>query len=144
MSGTLLIPSAIRAQLLQQLISDTLPASPIGEDGRLALLYAQPGGEDNPTLADVEAVELSAAGYLRQIPVWTTIASDQAITGTLLDEAAIFGPFTDEGGSGVKVSHIALVTATDCVAVWQTDYAVGCDRNESIAIPEGSLELDLY
>ncbi|WP_371590915.1 hypothetical protein [Streptomyces sp. NBC_00470] len=143
MSGTLLTPSAIRAEMLKQLISDYLPAAPLAADAKLALLWGRPAGADNPTVTDVKAVELAVGGYQRQIPVWTEPAVDQAAMGVTLAEAAQFGPLTDSNGSGVPMTHVALLNDTNVLAVWQVDYAVSADRNESVAIPAGSLELDL-
>ncbi|MFD6934647.1 hypothetical protein ACFWAP_00630 [Streptomyces goshikiensis] len=133
--------SAVKADVQAQ------PAPPSGHL-YLALCSADPGDLASGLLA-----ELTAAGYQRQAVSFTAPKQDGRFTyqaGTAatvsLDGSAVFGPFTDMAGSGVPVSHMALVTAatgTDLavLAVWPLDSTVVAAQGDSLLAVAGTLTI---
>lgn len=110
----------------------------------IALLTADPGAA--AVMADVTAVEVSASGYSRQIPVWgLAVAQADGSTTAATTAPMFFGPFPTLGGVG-PVTHAAMVTGASgssgaCVMTWAFDVAGSAAQNQSLTIPAGSLTM---
>jgi hypothetical protein len=105
----------------------------------VALLTAS--ATDADTIASL--VEVTTAGYARQLVAWSAPSGDPAVSSNT--GALTFGPFTADPPN---VTHLALVSAAsgttgDLLYRWTADTARDGIANDSITIAIGALSMSL-
>jgi hypothetical protein len=109
----------------------------------LGLGTALPTGPDTATLAAYGSVEISTAGYVRQVVDWTEPSGDPSEIAN--DAEVIFGPFEADPPpvQYLFLCDTSIGTSGNVMAYWEADAERDAGNGDSIRVAAGDLTISV-